>query len=221
MMGKKATMDKRGTFIVIDGMDGAGKGTQIELLKKRLGEGNALFTREPGGSPKAEEIRMMILTPSGPQSNPICDLFLFCAARGSHIEDVVEPARERGMHVICDRYDSSTFAFQLYGEETQHDLKDLFFAIREELSDDYRPDLYIFLDLPAEVAFKRRSGDHAQAKSRFDLKPLEYHQRVRKGFQEFAKHLNKEGHSAVGFVDAEQTPEEMHEDIWRLVRTRV
>lgn len=205
--------EKRGKFIVIDGMDGSGKGTQIELLKKKLEGRNVLFTREPGGSPKAEEIRRMILTPGGPASNPVCDFFLFWAARGSHIQDVVSPARNAGRHVICDRYDSSTFAFQIKGEGVEEWLGYLFQDIRQRLpAGKYYPDLYIVLDLPAEVAYERRKKDAEQEKSKFDIKPLDYHKRVRWGFQVFGKTF-----ALTRFVNAERTPEEIHQDVWEIV----
>ena len=153
----------KGKFIIIDGMDGSGKGTQIELLKEKLANQQVLFTREPGGSPKAEQIRPLILQKDGPVSNAVCDLFLFFAARGSHIQDVVVPARAAGKHVICDRYDSSTFAFQLRGDQSEPWLEQLFDAIRGRLpSQDYWPGMYIVLDLPAEVAHRRRSRDVTQ-----------------------------------------------------------
>lgn len=206
-------MDKRGKFIVIDGMDGSGKGTQIKLLQEKLAGHNVLFTREPGGSPKAEEIRKMILQSGGPASNAVCDFFLFFAARGSHIQDVVAPARTAGTHVICDRYDSSTFAFQLRGEQSDLWLEQMFEAVRHMLpSDRYWPDAYIVLDLPAEVAFERRAKDVAQQKDRFDIKPLEYHQRVQAGFRQFAKL-----YGPVRFVDAQRTPQEVHTDVLELV----
>lgn len=206
-------MDKRGKFIVIDGMDGSGKGTQIDLLKEKFAGQNVLFTREPGGSSKAEEIRTMLLNKDGPESNPVCDLFLFFAGRGSHVQDVLVPARAMGTHVICDRYDSSTYAFQLWGEESDDWLTGVFHAVRNSLpSYDYHPDAYIILDLPAEVAYERRKKDAEKEKDRFDLKPLEYHQRVRAGFNSFAKEFDP-----VHFVNAERTPEEIHTDVWKLI----
>ena len=209
-------MDKRGKFIVIDGMDGSGKGTQIKLLQEKLKASSILFTREPGGSPKAEEIRNILLQTGGPQSNAVCDFFLFWAARGSHVEDVVAPTRAGGKHVICDRYDSSTYAFQICGEQAQAWLKSMFTAVRTGLPEEYRPDLYIVLDLPAVVAFDRRNKDALQAKDRFDSKPLEYHERVRQGFSAFAREFGP-----VRFVNAERTPEEIHADIWSIVAPMV
>ncbi len=207
-------MDKRGKFIVLDGMDGSGKGTQLTLLQEKLAGQNVLFTREPGGSPKAEDIRKMILQTGGPASNAVCDFFLFWAARGSHVQDVVAPALEQGTPVLCDRYDSSTYAFQIFGEQAREAewLKGMFAQIRNGLPAVYKPDLYIVLDLPAEVAFERRAKDQAQEKSKFDIKPLEYHQRVREGFKQFAAEFG-----STQFVDANRTPEEMHADIWGIV----
>lgn len=191
-------------------MDGSGKGTQMRLLQTALSGGSFLFTREPGGTPRAEEIRTELLRHGGAPSNPVCDFFLFWAARGSHIEDAVEPARARGVHVISDRYDSSTFAFQIYGEEHRA-LEPVFHAVRSSLPEYYRPDAYIILDLPAEVAFKRRTADVAQEKSKFDVRPIAYHQRVRDGF------LALTSFAPTHYIDANRTPEEMHRDVLRVV----
>jgi dTMP kinase len=205
-------MERRGKFIVIDGMDGSGKGTQLKMLKERLASQPVLLTREPGGSPLGEEIREMLLRQEGNPRNPVADFFLFFASRGSHVEDTVEPARAEGTHVLCDRYDSSTYAFQIFGEE-RVELKDLFEAVRKNLDHSkYHPDLYIILDLPGEEAYARRSKDVAQEKSGFDLKPLEYHERTREGFKEFGTK-----YGPVAFVDASRTPEAIHEDVWKIV----
>jgi len=199
-------------FIVIDGMDGSGKGTQIKLLQDKLKGQPVIFSREPGGSHLGEEIRSMLLRTEGNPRGPLADFFLFFASRASHVEDTVTPAREQGTHVVSDRYASSTYAFQIFGEEHQEFIP-LFDATMDNLErGKYWPNLYIFLDLPAEVAYERRSRDASQAKSGFDLKPLEYHQRTREGFREFAK---KYGPAML--VDASRTPEEVHADIWKLV----
>ena len=199
---------------MIDGMDGSGKGTQIKLLQDALPKDDFVFTREPGGTPKAEEIREMLLRQDGPVSNPLCDFFLFWAARASHIEDLVAPTLVAGKHVISDRYDSSTFAFQMYGEERLQTFGELFNKIRTTLPDYYMPAGYIILDLPAEVAFERRKNSYEQEKSRFDVKPLEYHQRVRDGFVAFQKAV-----PGVHLVDANRSPQAMHADVLELVRS--
>lgn len=205
-----------GKFIVIDGMDGSGKGTQIRLLQEKLQEHPVIFTREPGGTPKAEAIREKLLK-GYVDSTPIKDFWLFWEARESHVSELISPSLAKGTHTISDRYDSSTFAFQIHGEG-QHELHDLFKQKRDSLAPVYHPHAYIILDLPAHVAHQRRSKDAAQEKSRFDIKPLEYHERVRKGFGEFSQYLAHTGsHSVCHFVDADRPAENVHADIWKIV----
>lgn len=205
-----------GKFIVIDGMDGSGKGTQLKLLQAWLKDKLVVFTREPGGTPKAEEIREMLLKQGGPKSTSLTDAFMFWAARASHIEDCVGPALASGSHVISDRYDSSTFAFQIFGERHGDTaLLSIFDAVRSALiasNEFFRPDCYIFLDLPAEVAHTRRAHDATQAKTRFDIQPLEYHERVRIGFQEFERRYEN-----AHLVSADQAPEAVCEAIKRII----
>lgn len=198
-------------FIVIDGMDGSGKGTQIRFLQEKLTGRPVAFTREPGGAPKAEEIRHMLLRQDGPESTPECDFFLFCAARAAHLRQTIVPLLLQGTHVICDRYESSTHAFQICGEKNMH-LKKLHAQVSLFFSGLISPAQYIILDLPEDVAFERRAGDATQEQSRFDVKPLEYHRRVREGFQEFAA-MRKNVH----IVDAHRSREDVHADIWKLV----
>ncbi len=207
----------RGKFIVIDGMDGSGKGTQLALLHSKLSHLDVVYTREPGGNgvESAEFIRSLLLNPDkfNFTSNPLCDFFLFFASRALHIEQLVEPMRSAGRHVITDRYDSSTLAFQLYGE--RQDFRQLFIQVRTNLPAYFMPDAYIILDLPPEVAYHRRAQDAAQEKSRFDLKPLEYHQSVREGFKMLRSMI--ELPETVHLLDANRPKEELHEELSSLV----
>nr|AIA18160.1 thymidylate kinase [uncultured bacterium] len=217
-----------GKFIVIDGMDGCGKDTQIELLKEALiGKGiRARYTREPGGEGVAiaEEIRTMLLRKNGPPTVPLCDFFLFWASRAAHVEIMVKPWIYQGRHVISNRYDSSTFAFQIYGER-QFQLEPAFMEIRGRLGYEYHPDGYIFLDLSAEEADRRmklRSEESKQTESRFDAWPLEKHHDVRTGFLQFEQTVMKnDRRGKVYVVDASRTREEVHADILRAVLTIV
>ena len=210
---------QRRKFIVIDGMDGSGKGTQLALLREALKDYPVYYTREPGGngSDTAEFIRTVILKPESFNIAPVplCDLFLFWASRAQHIEEVVEPKRAAGFHVLSDRYDSSTVAFQLYGE--QKDFLTLFGSIRRAMPPTYWPDAYIILDLPAEVAYERRAKDAGQDKTRFDLKPIGYHARVRAGFR-FFKDLVVDPNT-VHLIDANRSPEAVHAEVTALVRS--
>lgn len=207
----------RGKFIVIDGMDGSGKGTQLALLRGRLSHLDIVYTREPGGNgvESAEFIRTLLLNPEkfNFTSNPLCDFFLFFASRALHIEQLVEPGRSHGKHVISDRYDSSTVAFQLYGE--QKDFRNLFVQVRKSLPAYFLPDAYIILDLDPAVAFERRKKDMLQEKTRFDIKPLEYHERVRAGFR-FMRQLVDDPET-VHLLDADRPPETLHEELSSLV----
>jgi dTMP kinase len=207
----------RGKFIVIDGMDHSGKGVQLDLLKKKLVGRNILFTREPGGTPLGEELREILLRKNGNPSNPLADFFLFWSARGSHIEDMVEPHRQKGGDVITDRYDSSTNVFQIRAE--QHpELEKVFWATRGALPPIYWPDAYIFFDLPAEVAYERGVRAKAKDQTRFDAKPLAYHERVQKGFQAFAREIAEhDPRTIVEVVNADRTIDEVHADVLAIV----
>ena len=210
-------MHMRGKFIVIEGMDHSGKGVQLDLLTKKLAGRNILFTREPGGTPLAEEFRLILMRKDGNARNALSDFFLFWAARGSHVEDSIEPHRQSIGHVISDRYDSSTMAYQIYGEE-RPELKDVFWAIREVLPSIYWPDAYIIFDLPAEVAHKRGTIAKAKEQTSFDAKPLEFHERVRKGYQAFAREIRKRNpKTVVEVVDADRSIQEVHNDVLAVV----
>lgn len=193
-------------YIVLDGMDGVGKGTQVELLKRKFS--SAVFTREPGGTPFAEEIRRVVRDqPRADTSTPLAHFLLFWAAREDLQYNLVAPALRAGKHVFSDRGDSSTFAFQLYGEEHEEFfgpfmlMRNLVFAGGNGRRS---PDLYIIFDLPAEVARERALQDAQRTKTHYDVRGVEYYQRVRTGFKKFAKY------GRVKFIDATRTPEEVH-----------
>ncbi len=204
---------KKGKFIVLDGLDGSGKGAQIELLKKFLSEKKAsvLFTREPGGSPYGEEIRKIILNPIGKEADPLTQFFLFWADRHDHIKKVVSPALLKGQNVISDRFDSSTFAFQIFGG-SQTKLLQPFSFFRKLSLEGVEPSLYIVLDLPPEIALERIKKDKERLKTHFDLQPLSYHSRVRAGFKKF----KSMGYRVI-FVNADRPPEDIHKDIKKMV----
>lgn len=205
----------QGKLIVIDGMDGSGKGTQIKKLKEFFSGKSVIFTREPGGAPKAEEIRDLLLSGEESQSTPLADFLLFWASRNIHIEQTILPALGSCRHVISDRFDSSTYAFQICGEE-HPELLDSFLYCRSLVMGKVIPSAYIFLDLPAEVAFDRREKDAQQKKSRFDLKPIEYHRRVQKGFATFPP--KGAISSIVRIVDSNRSPEKVFVDVFRIVQ---
>ncbi len=181
-------MSERGKFIILDGLGKSGKGSAIKALKEIYpDESRVLFTREPGGTPLAEKIRELVLPEQGRDLKALIPFPLFWAARRAHLEEKVIPALESGIHVICDRFDSSTYAYQIWGEEN-YDLKLLFELMRERfVVRDANPNLYIFLDVSPEESL-RRHRKHRESvgfEDIFDEKPIEFYQRTRRGFQEF------------------------------------
>ena len=206
---------QKGKFIVIDGIDGSGKGTQVKLLKRALGK-NTIFTHEPGGTPKAEAIRKLLLERKKEFSTPLADFLLFWAARADHVEKVILPALRAGKNVITDRFDSSTFAFQICAEQAP-ELKSLFDVCRKTVLAKCMPDAYIILDMPAETAMKWRRENPVKKAVFFDEKPLAYHTRARQGFRQFAKTAAAQ----VFFVDANRIQEEVHEEITHILKTEI
>lgn len=196
---------KRGRFIVIDGGEGAGKGTALRMLKVALPPDKVVFTREPGGSPFAEEIRnLILLSEKGNDADALTRFALFWAARADHGRATILPAISSGHHVISDRYDSSTWAYQICGQENAS-LKELFWSMREACST-VKPNLYIYMDVDPEEGLRR-------AKSRgeinhFETLSIDFHTRVRSGFLEFFSIINAQG-TRTQIIDANRPLEEV------------
>lgn len=204
-------------YVVFDGMDGCGKGTQIKLLQDLLGD-TVVFTREPGGTPFAEEIRKIVRdNPLAGESTALNNFLLFWAAREELQENLVVPTLEAGKHVFSDRGDSSTYAFQLHGEVNLHlinlftDIRHMMFSIRHRRA----PDLYIFFDLPAEESRERALQDLTREQTHFDVRDIGYYRRVSDGFHEFAKK------APAVFIDATQTREEVHRQVLMTLVTKM
>ncbi|MBI5469710.1 dTMP kinase [Candidatus Kaiserbacteria bacterium] len=201
---------KGNRFIVIDGLGGSGKTTQIELLKKRLPD--AVFTHEPGGAPRAEKIRAILKEGDGAKLDPLTDFFLFWAARAEHMTALIRPALEEGKTVVSDRFDSSTFAMQVRGDE-QPNLSDFFWQCREATLGDAKPNCYIVLDIDPGKAHTRRDSRHRlPGEDRFDERNDAYQERVRQGYKEFAAKVG--GH----VIDASRTPKEIDVDMWKIIQ---
>ena len=157
----------RGKFITFEGGEGAGKTTQSAFLADRLRRAgvSVLQTREPGGTPRAEAIREVLLSGKAKKFGPLGEAVLFYAARESHLELAVRPALERGAWVICDRFSDSTRAYQgaagglpLYVIET----------IDRAVVGATQPDLTIIFDLPPELGLKRAAARKSEKRLRRD-----------------------------------------------------
>jgi dTMP kinase len=175
---------QRGRFISIEGGEGAGKSTQIANVLARLREAGraVLATREPGGTPLAEEIRGLILAPRSEPVAPVTELLLMFAARAQHVRTVIEPALARGEWVVCDRFSDATIAYQGAGRGMD---EARIRAIDEVAHGGLRPDLTLLLDLPVEHGLARAGARGAH--DRFEQERHEFHQRVRARYLELAR----------------------------------
>ncbi len=183
-------MQKRGKFIVFDGMDCSGKSTQLRILEQGVAQTGccAIFTRDPGGSVYAEEIRDLVLNhPEAHRASPRTRLLLFWASRSVLMEEVVLPHLFAGTHVFVDRFDSTTFAYQLRAEGGK-ELEPLFYSMRQCVLRDVAPDLYVLFDLSPEEA-KRRSDAREGQTNHFDAQPIDFYQRAREGFKDFQENF--------------------------------
>ncbi len=170
-------------FITFEGIEGCGKSTQAKLLyEELLNRGKrVILTREPGGTPSAEELREFILREREEFFPPFSELLLYIAARGFHVENLIRPALKEGIVVICDRFSDSTVAYQGYGRGIDPKF------IREidiRATGGLRPDITFLIDLPVKEALKRI---RSRERDRIESEELEFHERVRRGFIEIAK----------------------------------
>ena len=162
-------------FITLDGIDGAGKSTNLAVMKAWFEKHKlpVLFTREPGGTPAGEALREILLNPATQVSLRTETLLMF-AARQQHLETVILPALKNGTHVVSDRFTDATFAYQGGGRGVP--LQDI--AMLEHwVQGDFRPDLTLLLDVPLEVSMARIN--QTREKDRFEQEEAEFFNRVR------------------------------------------
>lgn len=208
-----------GKFITLEGGEGAGKSTQAQYLQKRLAALGikALLTREPGGSPRAEAIRGVLLAGQAKALGPMGEGLLFYAARDSHLELTIRPALARGQWVICDRFHDSTRAYQGAAGGVSIAALD---ALERIVVGATRPDLTLILDLPAEEGLKRaaaRAKTAGEGADRFESMPLRFHENLRREFREIAE---TEPDRCV-IIDASRSVEQVSDAIMTAVQDRL
>lgn len=201
-MREKDQLQNQGAFITFDGIDGAGKTTQIDLLAAWLQrQGKTVYiTREPGGTALSEKIRDLLLTTKHTMS-ATTELLLMFAARAEHIAAVLYPKVQAGEWVICSRFTDATLAYQGYARGI--DLEKIH-AIAQVVHGDFNPDMSLFLDLPAEVAAERRMT-RGEIVDRFEAEDLAFMKAVRQGYLNIAQ----QEHQRCRIIDANQPVEAM------------
>lgn len=211
-------MTTEGIFISFEGIDGAGKSTHIDALAQAFrAQGRAVtLTREPGGTPLAEKLRVLVLNDA---MDAMTEALLVFAARRDHLQQLIEPALARGDVVLCDRFTDATFAYQ--GAGRGFNLKILSFLERtvqsvQGLEPDFirNPDLTVWFDLAAAIAAQRLAG--ARSPDKFEAQPVEFFRRVSEGY------LNRMTACPSRFarIEANQTREAVWQDVLHAVQAR-
>jgi dTMP kinase len=206
--------EKTGRFITLEGGEGAGKSTQVKRLAAALQKKNlaVVTTREPGGSPGAEEIRGLLVNGAPGRWDALTETLLVYAARADHVKHTIGPALLADKWVICDRFTDSTYAYQGAGRGLARETIRRIDAI---VLDDFHPDLTLMLDLDIETGLGR-AGKRGAAESRFENFDRDFHERLRQGFLDIAR--RDPGRCVV--VDAAQNEDAVAAAIWDAVARR-
>jgi dTMP kinase len=176
--------DKRGVFITVEGTEGVGKSTNIAFIQQWLSSRGIQLrlTREPGGTPLAEEVRELLLKPRDEKVNEDAEILLVFAARAQHLNTVIKPALESGEWVLSDRFTDATFAYQGAGRGISWDK---ITQLENYVQGDLRPDLTLLLDVPVEVGMKR--AQKRGALDRFEQEKQVFFEKVRAGYHQRMK----------------------------------
>jgi dTMP kinase len=206
-----------GRFITFEGGEGSGKSTQIQMLADHLkAEGvETLVTREPGGSPGAEIVRHLLLSGVGKLLGADAETLLFAAARDDHVHQVIKPALDKGIWVLCDRFTDSTAAYQgAAGKVDPAFIRALTHATIGRLE----PDLTFILDVPVAVGLQRAIKRRGRATAdRFEGESLSFHESLREAYRRIAA----DNPVRCVVIDANDEPAKVAERIWTALQSRI
>ena len=209
---------KRGRFITLEGLDGAGKSTSVEAVQRFLEARGVevLVTREPGGTPFAEKVRGLLLDTQEETVDPMAETLLLFAARAQHVGAVIEPALARGQWVVSDRFTDATRAYQGGGRGVDgHAIETLACLVHPGLE----PDLTFYLDVTVDQARRRIGGGElfdageGAALDRFERERASFHERVRAGYRALARSERR-----IRTIDASVPEEEVARQIVSTLR---
>ena len=178
-------MKKKAKFITLEGVDGAGKSTHINFIKKYLADKNLnyFFTREPGGTLLGEKLREILLHQD---MHPETESLLMFAARYEHVQKIITPNLDKGISVISDRFTDATYAYQSGGKNVDpHKIQ----ILQDWVHKDLKPELTILFDLPVEVSMARLESDGNLDK--FENEKKDFHSKIRNTYLKLAKKESK------------------------------
>ena len=199
-------------FISFEGTEGVGKSTLIASLKKALSaEHDVVLTREPGGTPLAEQIRELLLAPQQEQMSHATELLLIYAARAQHLDQVILPALSENKIVLCDRFVDASVAYQHGGRgmnKAQIDLLTNTFVAK-------MPDLTFWLDLPVEQGMQR--AKNRGALDRFEQEKMAFFQRIQESYRQLAEQNSQR----IIRLDASQSAEQLFEKALSIIQEKM
>ena len=203
-------------FITLEGPEGSGKSSAIEIVYKRLlEEGYEIIrTREPGGTPIAEQIRNVILNKENTNMDIRTEALLFAASRRQHLIEKVWPSLKEGKLVFCDRYLDSSLSYQGHarGLGIEEVLSVNLFATENTF-----PDLTLLFDIEPEIGLARIAKNDSREVNRLDVEKLEFHKKVREGYLILAKKYPKR----IVIIDASKPLEEVSELTYKAIKERL
>ena len=196
----------RGRMITLEGSEGVGKSTNLEVVCKFLEEKRIRYTvtREPGGTEIAEQIRDLLLSETREIMDGLTELLLIFAARNQHLKKKILPELDQGLWVVSDRFTDASYAYQAFGRSIAVDKVD---ALRQLVQEGFNPDLTLLLDVDPRISRGRISDRELD---RIEKENLEFYQRVRVGYLDLAEKLER-----IKLIDASKNLESVGSEIRR------
>ncbi len=204
-------MERRGRFVVLEGIEGAGKSTHTAHLASWLEEQGipVVAAREPGGTALGERLRNILLDPEVTDLSPQAELLLMFAARSASLKEVILPALAKGSWVLCDRFVDSSYAYQAYGRGLPLEHVE---TLDRQVLGGLQADLTVVLDTPVSVGLARKAGPHDS--DRFERESAAFFDRVRTGYLQRAA----SGGERYRVIDASRSAQEVNRELKGLLQ---